>query len=240
MATEIADRPGINTILLGRIKTLRRSTNLICHGHLLTLALHRTGCRIGCEVFSRQSSILACPQHNGRSDPSSGVWNPLDRRMVGANPTDRCFCHPALGRVDSRPVDSFPVQGGDKTVPLAPTAERPEKFRVTIRRPSGPPTIELQQPDSQGRVGRVACSTCHSIREPNFENRKPSDLKRVPSRHAHASMVSLSCYACHNPDDSDTLRLADGSAVEYADVMNLCAQCHGSQGRATPGGFTVA
>jgi predicted CXXCH cytochrome family protein len=41
----------------------------------------------------------------------------------------------------------------------------------------------------------------------------------------------LACYSCHNPDDADALRLADGTSVAYPDVMTLCAQCHGTQAR---------
>jgi hypothetical protein len=68
------------------------------------------------------------------------------------------------------------------------------------------------------------------MRVANLENRSPSDLKQfhqnMPLAHGQ-----LACYACHNADDSDTLRLADGSVVEYADVMSLCAQCHGTQAK---------
>jgi hypothetical protein len=41
----------------------------------------------------------------------------------------------------------------------------------------------------------------------------------------------LACYACHNTNDADMLQLADSTAVEYSDVMTLCAQCHGTQAR---------
>jgi formate-dependent nitrite reductase cytochrome c552 subunit len=106
----------------------------------------------------------------------------------------------------------------------------PKKFSVTVRRPLGPPTIELTTADPQGRQGAIACSTCHSVREPNFENRTPADLDefhlKMPMSHG-----TLACYSCHNPDDTDTLRLADSTAVEYPDVMTLCAQCHGTQAR---------
>ncbi len=114
------------------------------------------------------------------------------------------------------------------------TTNNPEfgdkRFSVTVRRPVGPPSIELTTADPQGRVGAIACTTCHSVREPNFENRTPADLDefhlKMPMLHG-----SLACYSCHNPDDTDTLRLADSTAVEYPDVMTLCAQCHGSQAR---------
>jgi formate-dependent nitrite reductase cytochrome c552 subunit len=48
---------------------------------------------------------------------------------------------------------------------------------------------------------------------------------------------NLACYACHNPNDNDTLRLADETVVEYAEVMALCAQCHGSQAKNYARGF---
>lgn len=106
----------------------------------------------------------------------------------------------------------------------------PARFATKINRPSGPPRIELQQSDPQGRVGSVACSTCHSIREPDFANRTPKDLDQF---HQNMQMAhgTLACYSCHHPGDADSLRLADTTAVKYADVMTLCAQCHGTQAR---------
>ncbi|MCA9263470.1 MAG: hypothetical protein KDA60_06455 [Planctomycetales bacterium] len=103
-------------------------------------------------------------------------------------------------------------------------------FDVIIRRPDGPPMIELTEPDPLGRVGKVNCSTCHSVRAPNFENRQSADLDEF---HQGMEFVhgDLTCYSCHNPTDSDTLRRADGAAVEYPDVMHLCAQCHGNEAR---------
>lgn len=104
------------------------------------------------------------------------------------------------------------------------------KFAITIHSPLGPPTIKLTQADPQGRVGEVACSTCHSVREPNHKNRTPADLDQF-----HQNMTfahgNLTCYACHNPADADTLHLADSTKIEYTQVMTLCGQCHGSQVR---------
>jgi formate-dependent nitrite reductase cytochrome c552 subunit len=88
----------------------------------------------------------------------------------------------------------------------------------------------LQQVDPQGRVGSIACSTCHSVREPNLANRTPADLDQF---HQHMQMAhgNLACYACHHPQDADSLRLADATTVSYTDTMTLCAQCHGTQAR---------
>ncbi len=99
---------------------------------------------------------------------------------------------------------------------------------IIIRQPSGPPQIELTGTDPQGRTGSVACSTCHSVRKPNLENKTAATLDEF-----HQGMTfnhgNIACYACHNPDESDALRLADGSSVAYASVMTLCSQCHSSQ-----------
>ena len=115
--------------------------------------------------------------------------------------------------------------------PLAgATIEPKPKYAVEIRRPAGPPVIELQQPDPLGRVGRLSCSTCHSVRPPSPAVTSAADLKEfhqgLPLNHG-----SLTCYACHNPADMDRLRRADGAEIEYRDVMTLCAQCHGAQAR---------
>ena len=40
-----------------------------------------------------------------------------------------------------------------------------------------------------------------------------------------------SCLSCHNSEDYDALKLADGSRVEFTEVMTLCAQCHGPETR---------
>lgn len=116
----------------------------------------------------------------------------------------------------------------------------PARFATTIRRPAGPPVIELETADPQGRVGKVSCSTCHSVREPDFKNTAVElDQFHQNMQFAHGSAT---CYSCHHPENADALRLADGTTVEYPDVMTLCAQCHGTQARdyqhGTHGGMT--
>lgn len=105
------------------------------------------------------------------------------------------------------------------------------QYPVIIRKPFGPPRIKLAGTDPQGRTGSVACSTCHAVRKPNFENKTAATLDEF-----HQGMAfnhgKIACYACHNPDGSDSLRLADGTKVEYENVMTLCSQCHGPQATA--------
>ncbi len=103
-------------------------------------------------------------------------------------------------------------------------------FKVTINRPSGAPRASTGQTDSSGNTVTVACSTCHTVRPPNPKNVSAADLNEF-----HGGLTfshgTVSCLSCHNPDNYDTLKLADGRAIEYPDVMTLCAQCHGPQMR---------
>ena len=103
-------------------------------------------------------------------------------------------------------------------------------FPVTIKKPPGPPRVATGSVDSSGNEVTVSCSTCHATRDPNFDNKAPADLNEF-----HGSLGfnhgNISCLSCHNPNDYDSLKLADGSRVEYSDVMVLCGQCHGPQMR---------
>lgn len=123
------------------------------------------------------------------------------------------------------------VQSASETKPSDQSENAPKKFPVIVRKPSGPPRIELAGKDPQGRSASVACSTCHSVRKPNHENVSSESLDEF-----HKGMTfnhgKIACYACHNPGDADTLRLADGTAVNYENVMTLCSQCHSRQATA--------
>lgn len=84
--------------------------------------------------------------------------------------------------------------------------------------------------DPHGNAVTVSCSTCHATRDPNFDNKTAATLNEFHGtlKLAHGN---ISCLSCHNANDYDSLKLADGSRVEYADVMTLCGQCHGPQMR---------
>ncbi len=107
-------------------------------------------------------------------------------------------------------------------------AREPPVHAVIVHKPAGPPTVRLASVDPQQRLAEVACSTCHSVRPPNLENRLSTALDEF-HQGLEFSHGELACYACHNPSNADTLRLADGSAVEYAEVLTLCTQCHSKQ-----------
>jgi len=99
---------------------------------------------------------------------------------------------------------------------------------VVIRQPAGPPTINTGQLDSAGKPIVANCTTCHTTKPPNPRRVHGKDLvdfhQGLTTNHGDRS-----CLSCHNPDDYNQLRLADGKPVAFTDVMTLCAQCHGPQ-----------
>jgi len=103
-------------------------------------------------------------------------------------------------------------------------------YPVFIQRPEGPPRV-IVGTHADGSPLTASCTTCHNSREPNVGNNSADDLDIFHQDliYAHGD---LSCLSCHNPDDYDTLRLADDRALHYMDVMTLCTQCHSPQARA--------
>lgn len=99
-------------------------------------------------------------------------------------------------------------------------------------RPAGhAPRVATGLLDHQGREAGVACMTCHATREPDHEHGLGGlvpDEFHQGLKYAHAGM---SCVSCHNADDYDALRLADGRRLAFAEAQQLCAQCHGPQTR---------
>ena len=92
-----------------------------------------------------------------------------------------------------------------RPVPAAPIAG---KFSVTIRKPSGPPRVVTTLKDVHGSSVTVACSTCHTTRPPNHQNKTVKTLDEFHSGMAF-SHGTVSCLSCHNPNDYDSLQLAD-------------------------------
>ena len=83
-----------------------------------------------------------------------------------------------------------------------------------------------------GHAVNARCDTCHAGREANVATVSGEQLKDF-----HEGLVfdhgkgALSCMACHNEDDYETLRKPDGTRVPFDRAMELCAQCHGPQYR---------
>ena len=76
--------------------------------------------------------------------------------------------------------------------------------------------------------GIYPCSDCHSDMEVNPQRRQLEDEHvEISEMFNHASEQRW-CLDCHNQDDRDKLRLANGDPVSFEESYNLCGQCHGT------------
>jgi len=72
------------------------------------------------------------------------------------------------------------------------------------------------------------CSDCHEDMDVNHRRRKLEDEHvEISEMFNHASEQRW-CLDCHNPDNRDVLRLANGDLVSFEESYNLCGQCHGT------------
>lgn len=111
-----------------------------------------------------------------------------------------------------------------------PGASKPDLVHPTTTRwPEAAAGLQTQGRSATGKPVVVACSVCHAGPDGGMAARNPEG--RVVHASVSLSHGELSCYACHDRDNRDRLRLADGQHVEFANAINLCAQCHGPQKR---------
>ena len=92
------------------------------------------------------------------------------------------------------------------------------------------PTVRTELENFTGATVELSCANCHSTKTPNKALKDSAALKDF---HQGLTVAhgNLSCASCHNTDDYDSLHLADGTSLPFADTQQLCAQCHGPQHR---------
>jgi hypothetical protein len=110
----------------------------------------------------------------------------------------------------------------DETAAAA-RAEPRVRQRVEIHPGPETPVVLARHATTAGNLAAVACSTCHTTRQPNLETRSGAALQEfhqgLTYRHG-----DLSCLSCHHAANYDTLRRADGtSAGVSADDSAVCA-----------------
>jgi hypothetical protein len=74
--------------------------------------------------------------------------------------------------------------------------------------------------------GIFPCSQCHKGMPVNRTPRKLDMHQDIATALNH--MPEGWCFDCHNPDNRDTLRLANGKIVKFSESYLLCGQCHGT------------
>jgi len=99
-----------------------------------------------------------------------------------------------------------------------------------VNQPAKLTGIESGTPDPRGAATRIACATCHSLRQ---SNPLPDSPERLESFHraltfSHGAII---CRSCHAEGHHDRLHLADGREIKLTNAMELCSQCHGPQYR---------
>jgi hypothetical protein len=82
---------------------------------------------------------------------------------------------------------------------------------------------EIQVPPPPFSEGIFPCTDCHVDLEVDKTRRELTE--------EHDGIVlnhgEKWCFDCHNPDDRDYLRLADGQLIDFKESYILCGQCHG-------------
>ena len=108
-------------------------------------------------------------------------------------------------------------------------ATEPAAHEVLPAVDSSLPRVPVTVIDRSAGLVDYPCSGCHAERQVNPRPRQLS------ARH---SRIELShgfsggwCYRCHAEDDSDSLRLSDGSHVPMQRIDTLCGSCHGDEHR---------
>jgi hypothetical protein len=72
------------------------------------------------------------------------------------------------------------------------------------------------------------CSDCHEDMDVNHRRRILADEHvEISEMFNHASEQRW-CLDCHNADNRDVLRLANGDLVSFEESYYLCGQCHGT------------
>lgn len=103
-------------------------------------------------------------------------------------------------------------------------------FPVMIRPGPATPKVLTAAVSYSGEVSAVACMTCHTTKAPKLATHAAEELREF-HQGLHYEHGGQTCLSCHNADNYDTLRKADGTAVAFPNVRELCAQCHGPQYR---------
>jgi hypothetical protein len=97
-----------------------------------------------------------------------------------------------------------------------PPAQKPAE-----RKPE--PLIQAEPPPFS--EGIFPCSACHA-------DQKNPEQRELAFHDEQAGILSHGerwCLDCHDLDDRDVLRLANGGKVPFTESYRLCGQCHGDK-----------
>ncbi|MBL9135584.1 MAG: hypothetical protein JNK85_06930 [Verrucomicrobiales bacterium] len=128
------------------------------------------------------------------------------------------------------PGRSVPDKEGVVDPALASDNEPKKVHEIRIRKRVAVLSVDTGARHANGDPIRILCSSCHATTRPRIETRGAAELDEfhqgLTYRHG-----DLTCLSCHDATNYDRLRRADGGGISFADVMELCGQCHGPQSR---------
>lgn len=101
------------------------------------------------------------------------------------------------------------------------------RYPTAVHQPNTLGVADTPLLDANGEPIGVACVTCHGPDTATAWAAREGEAFHTGVEIVHGK---LGCNSCHDADRT-VLHLADGALVEFADTIQLCAQCHGPQYR---------
>ena len=105
---------------------------------------------------------------------------------------------------------------------------KPPQDNNTAKTPTNYETPKYFVPPPPFSEDIFPCSDCHEDMDVNHRRRILADEHVEISESFNHASEQRWCLDCHNPDDRDVLRLANGDLVSFEESYNLCGQCHGT------------
>jgi hypothetical protein len=100
-----------------------------------------------------------------------------------------------------------------------------------VTKPS-PVLVQAKSPPFANDGMYWPCSQCHANQKTNPERRELVDMhagEGEPGAIFDHGKESRWCLDCHDADDRDKLRLANGRRIDFTQSYELCGQCHGDK-----------
>ena len=111
---------------------------------------------------------------------------------------------------------------------ISSDSPKPSKANVASETPENYDTPKYFVPPPPFSEDIFPCSDCHEDMDVNPERRMLEDEHVEISESFNHASEQRWCLDCHNPDNRDVLRLANGDLVSFEESYNLCGQCHGT------------
>lgn len=129
------------------------------------------------------------------------------------------------GRHAQRPTDKRERWLAAKDPPPA------QRYGTVVRLPADDLGLTTGRLGRDGKPERVRCGTCHTLERVQAKARDRKARQQAGSVHQRIRLAhaKLTCRSCHQSPLFERFKLTNGQQIVYAQVMQLCGQCHGRQ-----------